>query len=60
MSAREGARAAIVGASGVARLVSVARGDDVEARRDAALILACLAAPPHSEAVAASGGVDER
>ena len=58
LCADEVAAQSIVDASGVASLVSVAQacGSAASARRDAALVLARLASPPHSAAVASSGG----
>ena len=55
---RSGTRSAIVDASGIAPLVSVAHAGDATARRDAALVLACLSTPPHSESVATLGGAE--
>ena len=58
LCARPEAQQAIINSGGVASLVAVANNPDVDiaAKKVAAFALAGLAAPPHSEIVAACGG----
>ena len=59
LCAHEASRATIVGVEGVSALVSVAHSGQAGARRDAALVLACLSLLPHTSAVASSSGAVE-